>query len=210
MSFYDNAKKIENKIGEALADEGLVYTLRTKSYPAVLIISQSQSPAAQMDFLAQADEGGVSSKDSALRFIFEMDGIKIHTDNRLIITDAFMTKLKGLAKKWHTAYTHAYFADHISQQSDSNDTEQPQDDMENPADVTEDPDSVIEDAENVTEDGDFDSEDFPVDECADAIVGAIDGAEEPGDDLPADDETGDPFADYLAEADGDPGLTDEG
>lgn len=202
MSFYDNAKKIENKIGEALADEGLVYTLRTKSYPAVLIISQSQSPAAQMDFLAQADEGGVSSKDSALRFIFEMDGIKIHTDNRLIITDAFMTKLKGLAKKWHTAYTHAYFADHISQQSDSNDTEQPRDDME-----TED-----EAPENGNDAPDFedDAEDFPVDECADAIVGAIDGAEEPGDDLPADDETGDPFADYLAEADENPGLTDEG
>lgn len=125
MSFYDNAKEIEGKIGKALADEGLVYTLHTKSYPATLVISQSQSPSAQMDFLANTEDGGVSSKDSALRFIFELDGIKIHTDNRLIITDAFMTKLKGLAKKWHTAYTHGYFADKIGQQCETSDAKTP-------------------------------------------------------------------------------------
>lgn len=123
MSYYDNAKAIENKIGTALAEEGLVYTLHTKSYPAMLIISQSQSPAAQMDFLAGAEDGGVSSKDSALRFIFEMDGITVHAENRLIITDAFMTKLKGLAKKWHSAYCHAYFADHIQTNSGNGETE---------------------------------------------------------------------------------------
>lgn len=200
MSYFDNAKSIENKIGEALSDEGLVYTLHTKAYPATLVISQSQSPAAQMDFLANANEGGVSSKDSALRFIFELDGIKIHTDNRLIITDAFMTKLKGLAKKWHTAYTHAFFADKIGQQSNSDDTEHTQDDTENTDFVTDDPDSVIEDSENVTEDGDFDAEDFPVDECADAIVGAIDGAEETDDGFPVDDADSDPFDDLLDEA----------
>lgn len=202
MSYFDNAKSIENKIGSALADEGLVYTLHTKSYPAKLIISQSQSPAAQMDFLASADAGGVSSADSALRFIFELDGIKIHTDNRLIIKDADMTKLKNLAKKWHIAFTHAFFADKIEQQSGSHDTEPTPDDTENPDSVTEDPNSVVEDAENVTEDGDFD-----IDEAAEALAGSIDAAEETGDDFPEDDATGDPFADYMAEADDEPGLT---
>lgn len=185
MSYFDNAKAIENKIGEALSDEGLVYTLHTKKYPAMLVISQSQSPDAQMDFLANADEGGVSSKDSALRFIFELDGIKIHTDNRLIITDAFMTKLKGLAKKWHTAYTHAYFADKIGQQGQSDDTEP----------VNDTPDFEDEDP-----DFEDDAEDFPVDECADAIVGAIDGAEETGYGFPVDDADSDPFDDLLDEA----------
>lgn len=191
MSFYDKAKSIENKIGEALADEDLVYTLHTKSYPATLIISQSQSPAAQMGFLADAEDGGVSSKDSALRFIFEMDGIKIHTDNRLIITDAFMTKLKGLAKKWHIAYTHAYFADHINQQAVADDTEPAQDDTENP--------------DSVTQDGDFDTDeivdDVPDEECAAALVGSIDVQEETGDDFPADDAAEDPFAALLADGD---------
>lgn len=198
MSFYDKAKSIENKIGEALADEDLVYTLHTKTYPATLIISQSQSPAAQMGFLADAEDGGVSSKDSALRFIFEMDGIKIHTDNRLIITDAFMTKLKGLAKKWHIAFTHAYFADHITQQAVADDTEPAQDD-------TETPDSVTEEGENVTQEGDFDTDeigdDFPDDECTAALVGSIDVQEETGDDFPADDAAEDPFAALLADGD---------
>lgn len=201
MSYYDNAKVIESKIGKALAAEGLVYTLHTKAYPATLVISQSQSPDAQMNFLENADEGGVSSKDSALRFIFELDGIKIHTDNRLIITDAFMTKLKGLAKKWHTAYTHAFFADKIGQQGNTDDTEQAQDDTETTDFVTEEPDFDTPDAEDVTEDGDFDAEDFPIDEAADALIGSIDVTEETGCDFPADDATDDPFADYLAEGD---------
>lgn len=186
MSFYDNAKAIEKKIGDALADEGLVYTLNTKKYPAMLVISQSQSPYAQMEFMSTAEDG-VSSKDSALRFIFELDGIKIHTDNRLIITDAFMTKLKGLAKKWHTAYTHAYFADNISQDASKNADEPTQADTETAAFVTED-------AENVTAEGDFDTDeigdDFPIDECAEALVGS----------LGVPDETGDAFADLLNEA----------
>lgn len=186
MSYFDNAKSIENKIGAALADEGLVYTLHTKKYPAMLVISQSQSPAAQMDFWENADEGGVSSKDSALRFIFELDGIKIHTDNRLIITDAFMTKLKGLAKKWHTAYTHAYFADKIGQQGQSDDTENANDTPETGNDAP---------------DFEDDAEDFPIDEAAEALVGSIDVTEETGEDFPVDDASDDPFADYLANGD---------
>ena len=185
MSYFDNAKEIEGKIGKALADEDLVYTLHTKSYPATLIIRQNQSPAAQMTFMAEAADGGVSSKDSALRFIFELDGIKIHTDNRLIITDAFMTKLKGLAKKWHTAYTHAYFADKIGRQGNSDDTEQAQDDAE---------------TENDTPEFEDDAQDFPVDEAVDAIVDSLDVTEETGDDFPVDDADSDPFDDLLDEA----------
>ena len=185
MSYFDNAKEIEMKIGKALADEDLVYTLHTKSYPATLIISQSQSPAAQMTFMAEAADGGVSSKDSALRFIFELDGIKIHTDNRLIITDAFMTKLKGLAKKWHTAYTHAFFADFIGQLNEGNDTEYVNDTPENGNDTT---------------DFEDDAQDFPVDEAVDAIIGSIDVTEESSDDFPVDDADSDPFGDLLDEA----------
>ena len=192
MSYFDNAKEIEMKIGKALADEDLVYTLHTKSYPATLIISQSQSPAAQLTFMAEAADGGVSSKDSALRFIFELDGIKIHTDNRLIITDAFMTKLKSLAKKWHTAYTHAFFADKIGQQGNSDDTEQTQDDAETENDTPENG--------NDAPDFEDDAQDFPVDEAVDAIVESLDVTEETGDDFPVDDADSDPFDDLLDEA----------
>lgn len=175
MSYFDNAKAIEGKIGTALADEGLVYTLHTKSYPAMLIISQSQSPAAQMDFLAEAEAGGVSSKDSALRFIFELDGITVRTDNRLIITDAFMTKLKGLAKKWHAAFCHAYFADHISQQGEACDTE---------TEAASDPS----DAEEIEATEAEAAEDVEVPEIDPAAIDALADA------------TDDPFGEFMAEA----------
>ena len=114
MSYYDNAKEFRSKIETVLLEEGKVLTIRDNQYPITLIISQNQSPAAQMDLLADSDSG-VSSKDSAIRIIFDLDGLMIHTDNRVVISDAAMTKLKGLAKKWHAAYTHAYFADSIRQ-----------------------------------------------------------------------------------------------
>lgn len=153
MSYYTNAKEIEGKIGKVLAKEGLVYTFKTSRYPITLIISQSQSPAAQMSFMETGDDG-VSSKDSSLCFIFELDGLKIHTSSRLIITDELMSKLKGLAKKLHTAYVHAYFADHIdyfetppcdTDPDDTDDTETPQDDTPEGEDVPENEDSVTED-----------------------------------------------------------------
>lgn len=112
MSCYTNAKDIEMKIGKILAKEGLVYTFHTHTYPITLVISQNQSPCAQMSFMETGDDG-VSSKDASLRFIFELDGLKIHTSSRLIITDELMSKLKGLAKKLHAAYVHAFFADKI-------------------------------------------------------------------------------------------------
>lgn len=160
MSYYTNAKEIEGKIGKVLAKEGLVYTFKTSQYPITLIISQSQSPAAQMSFMETGDNG-VSSKDAALRFIFELDGLKIHTSSRLIITDELMSKLKGLAKKLHTAYVHAYFADHIdyfetppcdTDSEDTEDTEQPEDDTPEGEDVPENGDSVPENEDPVTED----------------------------------------------------------
>lgn len=150
MSYYTNAKEIEGKIGKVLAKEGLVYTFKTSQYPITLIISQSQSPAAQMSFMETGDDG-VSSKDAALRFIFELDGLKIHTSSRLIITDELMSKLKGLAKKLHTAYVHAYFADRtecVSYINIEDDTEQSQDDTPEAEDVPENEDSVPENAEN--------------------------------------------------------------
>ena len=153
MSYFTNAEEIKGKIGKVLAKEGLVYTFRTSSYPITLIISQCQSPAAQMSFMETGNDG-VSSKDAALRFIFELDGLKIHTSSRLIITDELMSKLKGLAKKLHAAYVHAYFADHIDDLEDSpchtdpDDTETPEDDTPEAEDVPENEDSVPVDAEN--------------------------------------------------------------
>lgn len=184
MSYYDKAKEFRSKIETVLLEEGKVLTIQDNRYPITLIISQNQSPAAQMDLLADRD-GSVSSKDSAIRFIFDLDGLMIHTDNRVVISDANMTKLKGLAKKWHAAYTHAYYADHIRQQALLDDAEPVPDDAE---------------AEDEAPEIDADAEDFPDEECAEALAGSIDVPEEIAEGFPADDADHGPFADLLAEA----------
>lgn len=112
MNPYANVVLLENKLAETLADNHLVHTFRTRSYPVVLTISQDVSPEAQIAIFEDT-EGSVSSRDAKLRLIFELDGLKIQTDSRLVLTEALMNKLKGLAKKLNSAYKEAFFADRI-------------------------------------------------------------------------------------------------
>lgn len=56
------------------------------------------------------DDGGVSARDARLQIIFHDGDIIIRTDERLIITDALLTKIKGQAKKLHYLYLQAYHA----------------------------------------------------------------------------------------------------
>lgn len=108
MNYFDGAAAAKKKIEDALADKQLVLSIR-ETYPITLIISQSQAMENQMSLLSAADEDA-SSVDASIRFIFDMDGMKLRTHERIVITDAFLAKLIGLAKKWHTAFCHAFFA----------------------------------------------------------------------------------------------------
>lgn len=107
MSFYDEAIKHKEKLESILVEEEMVLTV-LETYPLTLIISQNQAPYAQMSMLAN-DVGG-SDMDFSLRFIFKVDGLEIRTNSQMQMSDTLFNKLKRLAKKWHTAYTHAYFA----------------------------------------------------------------------------------------------------
>ena len=193
MSFYAEASSIKNKIETVLADEGLVLTIKEK-YPITLIIAQSQSPYAQMEFLSEG-EGNVSSKDSALRFVFDIDGLEIRTSERLIITDALLSKLKGLAKKYHTAYTHAFFAEKSQQQSDTADTKAAASVPENA------PDDMPED--------DFDPDEAPVD-TDDIEIDVSDLGDEAEEMDPTGEDDGDEFAEFFDDDHDVSGLVDEG
>ena len=107
MNAYANVSLIENKLDELLSENHLVHTFRTSSYPVVLTISQDASPEAQVA-LFESTDGSVSSRDAKLRLIFELDGLKIKTSSRLVLTDALMNKIKGLAKKLNSAYKEAF------------------------------------------------------------------------------------------------------
>lgn len=113
MGHYDAAKAIQDKIEDFLDSENLVLTILDKAYPLSLIISQNRSPYAQMERQTFGD-GDISATNSRLQFVFELDGLKIRTDDRLVITDAFMNKLKGLAKKWHAAFCAAFVAENLT------------------------------------------------------------------------------------------------
>lgn len=108
MSYFDEANRLREKLENVLDEEDMVLAV-IESYPLTLIVSRNQAPYVQMDMLEGAD-GATSSADFSLRFIFRVDGLEIQTSNRMHMTDDLLNKLKSLAKKWHAAYTGAYFA----------------------------------------------------------------------------------------------------
>ena len=111
--YFIGVRALEDKLAEVLAEKNLLHVTDHSKYPITLTVTQNQSSDAQMEIWANAD-GSTSSQDSVLRFIFNLDGIEIQTNSRLVISDALMSKIKRLAKKIHEAYVHAYFANTIS------------------------------------------------------------------------------------------------
>ena len=145
MDYYKNVRLIEDKLSEVLAPEKMVFSASNSKYPYILSISQDRSTEAQMEIYAMSD-GKTSSHDAAIRFIFELDGLVIRTDSRVIVSDAFMNKIKGLAKKLHYAWLQAYYAEHTAATDASTTTE---------GNTEEDDDDVIKDAEDIPVDDTF-------------------------------------------------------
>ena len=112
-NYYTGVRVLEDKLAEMLAEKSLLHVMDKSKYPITLTVTQNQAPDAQMA-LYDTTDGSMSSQDSVLQFIFELDGLEIHTNNRLVIDEKFMNKIKGQAKKIHAAYVHAFFATNIS------------------------------------------------------------------------------------------------
>lgn len=110
MDFYSNVRSLETKLADALVEHNLLHKLKTERYPITLTVTQNQTPEAQME-LFSTNDGSISSSDAVLQFTFKLDALEIRTDNRFVISDALMNKVKGLAKKIYAAYTAAYFAE---------------------------------------------------------------------------------------------------
>jgi hypothetical protein len=116
MRYYDALHVLENKLEKLLDEEGLVFSLHAKSYPITLVVSRDVSPEAQMELFSNADSD-TSSIGAKLQFIFKLDALEIRTDERFVIPDALMTKIKGLAKKIHHAFLEGFFAERIASNS---------------------------------------------------------------------------------------------
>ena len=110
MDFYINSKAIEGKLGTLLAKDNLLYDFKTNTYPVTLTITQNRSPEAQMEIF-DTNDGAVSSCDAVLRFVFDLDGVTIQTNDRLVIAADKLNKIKGMAIKLFHAYIEGYYAE---------------------------------------------------------------------------------------------------
>ena len=159
MDFYTNAKELENKLSTMLAKDNLLYQFNTETYPITLTITQDRSPDAQMAIYDTTD-GAVSSCDAVLRFVFDLDGVTIHTNDRLVISADKFNKIKGKAIKLFHAYIEGYYAERrhpekikIYGDPDLSPEEPDEDLTEDAAEENEgDFDEFFDEAEEVTED----------------------------------------------------------
>lgn len=155
--YFIGVRALEDKLAELLAEKNLLHVTDKSRYPITLTVTQNQAADAQMEIWANAD-GHTSSQDSVLRFIFNLDGMEIQTNSRLVMSDTLMSKIKGLAKKIHAAYVHAYFASTVDQMQAFR-TDIRREDME--ADVaTEDFDGFYNDDDDLEDVSDTDVEDI--------------------------------------------------
>lgn len=109
MDYFTLERKLEDKLAETLAHEGLLHRLNTSREPITLTIYPNAAPDAQMELYATRDDS-ISSPDASLQLIFEQGGLRIQTNERLVLADSLLGKIKGIAKKIHYAYVHAEFA----------------------------------------------------------------------------------------------------
>lgn len=108
MSISRQYNAIEEKLEKLLADNGLVGTFNTNTYPISLTVGMNMSPAAQME-LFDVDEIRASASDAKLKFVFEDGDILVRTHSRMVIADDTMLKIKGFAKKLHYLYLQDFF-----------------------------------------------------------------------------------------------------
>lgn len=109
MDYFVITRELEDKLASLLDANNMIHTMDRSRYPITLTITQNKAVDAQMDLYAET-ESGISSRDSVLRLTFTLDGLEIQTDDRFVITDELLNKIKSAAKKLHAAYVHAFFA----------------------------------------------------------------------------------------------------
>lgn len=122
MDYMNAYKTADTKLADLLAQHGLVHTFKVNKYPLTLVISRDASPEAQMA-LFENDES-VSSGDARLIFTFPVDDIGVKTYGRLVMSDALMSKVKGLAKKMHKAYCEGAVACALGTNTDDDDEDE--------------------------------------------------------------------------------------
>ena len=118
MNYFDKFTAQDNKLAELLAENHLLHTFETSTYPITLKVQPNTTPDSQMA-LFETSEDGVSSQDARLVFQFPVGGICWRVHGRLIIDDALLNKIKNHGKKLRDLWLQADFAARIEQAKSS-------------------------------------------------------------------------------------------
>ena len=113
MSKSDEMMKFvatSEKLYDVLNAYNLIFVFKEREYPIELTIMPDPAVAAQLSMLET--DTGISSDDARISFIFADGEITVRTSGRLYMSDALMSKVKGLGKKMHTYFLQAYFREH--------------------------------------------------------------------------------------------------
>lgn len=121
--------KAADKLESLLADYDLVCTFKKKDYPISLVVAPNSGVSEQMELYSQ-DSGAQSSSDARLNIIFYDADVIIRTDNRLVLSDDLMQKIKSYAKKMHYLYLQAFFREEMDKRKDNNSETEPEPDYE--------------------------------------------------------------------------------
>lgn len=113
----------KNKLENTLEANGLIGTFVTDETPIMLTVTPNTVEAGQTSMFPDNDEDK-SSLDAKLSLIFKDGAMFIKTDEKLVISENLMNKLKNLAKHMHYLYLQAAFESFINGESSEDFTEQ--------------------------------------------------------------------------------------
>lgn len=104
---------MKDKLDNTLEANGLTGKFVTDENPIMLTVSPSIVESGQVGMFPDNDDDK-SSLDAKLSFIFKDGDVIITTDEKLVIAESLMNKLKNIAKKMHYLYLQAAFESFIN------------------------------------------------------------------------------------------------
>lgn len=120
---------MKDKLDNTLEANGLIGTFVTDENPIMLTVKPNTVDAGQTSMFPEGEENK-SSLDAKLSFIFQDGDVIITTDEKLVISESLMNKLKNIAKKMHYLYLQAAFESFINGESSEDFTEQFEDEKD--------------------------------------------------------------------------------
>lgn len=138
-NYFGPFNSVDSKLVELLDEHQMIRKFKTDTYPITLVITQNVSPEAQMALFDTAKDGA-SSRDAKLVFSFHVDELGVKVSGRLVMSDALMNKIKGMAKKMHYLYLQGEYATLAERQKgfrrvdplDDEDDDEPDPEVEEP------------------------------------------------------------------------------